>query len=379
VSSLKKNLLIIAGEVSGDSHAASVIRAFQKIEPDYDFWGIGGPQLAECGQQQLYHIEQMAFLGIGEVIRHLPFIRRVQKSILAEAQKRKPACVILVDYPGFNLRMARFLKKQGIPVLYYISPQLWAWGRHRVRKVKKYIDEMIVLFPFEEKFYRQQGISAICAGHPLVDEHTPHLPPKPKSLIRGNEVIGLLPGSRHNEVQSLLPGMIATARLLKQQGRIQQAEVIKVPHLDKTFYRETIGGSSDFIRISETPLAECLPRFDAVLVASGTATLECGFFGVPMVIVYRVNPLTYHLGKLLVKIKNIGLVNIVAESIVAPELIQDAFTPTAAAQILSPMLEPQNNRHIRERLKVVREKLGKPGADERAATAIHTFLKNLSR
>ncbi len=375
--SSQKNLLIIAGEVSGDSHAASVIRAFQQIDPNYDFWGIGGPQLAKCGQRQLYKIEQMAFLGIGEVIRHLPFIRKVQQDILTEAKKRKPACVILVDYPGFNLRMARFLKKLDIPVLYYISPQLWAWGRHRVKKVKKYIDEMIVLFPFEESFYRQRGIPAFCAGHPLVDEHTPHLPKKIKSVTPGKEIIGLLPGSRHNEVQTLLPEMVATARLLKQQGRIQKAEIIKVPHLAKDFYQEIIGESSHFIGINEAPLAECLPRFDAVLVASGTATLECGFFGVPMVIVYRVNALTYHLGKLLVKIKSIGLVNIVAESIVAPELIQDAFSPKAAVELLGPMLEPQTNRQIRQRLNIVREKLGKPGADKRAAEAIHTFLENL--
>lgn len=377
MKSPKKNLLVIAGEVSGDAHAAAVIRAFQTMNPNYDLWGIGGPELANCHQEQLYKINQMAFLGIGEVIRHLPFIRQVQNDILDEAKKRRPQCVILVDYPGFNLRMARFLKELGIPVLYYISPQLWAWGRHRVKKVKKYIDELIVLFPFEQKFYRQRGIRAICAGHPLVDKYSLHLPMSDKKNSVGNEIIGLLPGSRQNEVKTLLPNMVTAARLLKKQGRIRQAEIVKVPHLSMDFYQEVIADCPDFIRIIETSLDECLPRFDAVMVASGTATLECGFFAVPMLIVYKVNALTYHLGKLLIKIKSIGLVNIVAESIVAPELIQDSFTPQAAADALGDMLKPANNKKIRERLKIVREKLGKPGADRRAAIAINEFLKHL--
>ncbi len=371
----KKNLLIIAGEVSGDSHAASVVKVFQSINPEYSLWGIGGHRLAECGQEQLYQIDQMAFLGIGEVIKHLPFIRRVQNNILREARVRKPQCVILVDYPGFNLRMARFLKKLGIPVLYYISPQLWAWGRHRVKKVKKYIDELIVLFPFEEKFYRQHGIPALCAGHPLVDKLLPYLPKKDKKLSRGNITLGLLPGSRKNEVASLLSRMVATAQLLKRQGRVDRAEIVKVPHLPLENYKTAIAGCEGFIQIKEEDLTTCLPRYDAVMVASGTATLECGFVAVPMLVVYSVNALTYRLGKMLIKLDSIGLVNIVAESIVAPELIQDAFTPQAAAETLSPMLEPEANYKIRRELKIIRTKLGKPGADRRAAIAINDFLK----
>ncbi|HID39944.1 MAG TPA: lipid-A-disaccharide synthase, partial [Calditrichaeota bacterium] len=204
----QKTLLVIAGEPSGDAHAAALIEQLRKVYGDLRIFGIGGEALAATGMEQLYHIKEMAFLGLSEVIKHLPFIRRVQMDLLDKAEKEKPAAAILVDYPGFNLRMARLLKKRGIPVIYYISPQLWAWGKRRVKKIQRYVDKMLVVFPFEVRFYQEHGINAEYVGHPLVDKHAALAPEKTKQIDPRRVTIGLLPGSRRQEVENLLPLMV---------------------------------------------------------------------------------------------------------------------------------------------------------------------------
>ena len=373
----KNTLLLIAGEPSGDMHAAALISELQKIRSDISVFGIGGDALAAAGMELLYHIKDMAFLGLIEVIKHLPFIRRVQSDILGRARREKPAAAILVDYPGFNLRIARSLKKIGIPVVYYISPQLWAWGKGRVEKIRRYVDKLLVVFPFEVRFYSEHGVRAEYVGHPLVDNHAGLLPDKPKELDPHNIVIGLLPGSRRQEVAALLPEMVEAARILHREGKIKQAEIIKVDHLDITLYTSCLEGQDAFITVKEEPLYKCLPRYDAVFVASGTATLEAGYYGVPMVVVYKVNKLTYFLAKRLVKVDSIGLVNIVAETQVAPELIQDEFSAQIAAHEIEILLIPEKNREVREKLRVIRQKLGQPGASRRAALAVNEFLDHV--
>ena len=237
----QKSLLVIAGEPSGDAHAAALIEQLRKIRGDLRIFGIGGDALAATGMEQLYHIKEMAFLGLSEVIKHLPFIRQVQSDLLDTAEKEKPAAAVLVDYPGFNLRMARLLKKRGIPVIYYISPQLWAWGKHRVKKIRRYVDKMLVVFPFEVDFYARYGIKAEYVGHPLVDKHAALLPEHPKEVNSQNIVIGLLPGSRKQEVAALLPTMVEAARILHDEGKIKRAEIIKVEHLDRSLYNDCLG------------------------------------------------------------------------------------------------------------------------------------------
>jgi lipid-A-disaccharide synthase len=233
---------------------------------------------------------------------------------------------------------------------------------------------MLVLFPFEKTFYGQYGVHADYVGHPLVDKHAAHLPPIAKSLDPANCTLGLLPGSRRQEVLYLLPRMLQCARQLYASQKIHRVQIVKVKNLPDGFYIQGLQPADSFVEIVEEPLAQCLPRYDAAIVASGTATLETAYFGVPQLIVYHVNPLTYWLGRALIKVKYIGLANIVAEKEVAPELIQHAFTPDKASQIIAGMLNADRNRQIRDDLQIIREKLGQPGASQRAATIIREYL-----
>jgi len=369
-----KKILLIAGEVSADNHGAALVKEIKKLEKQISVFGIGGDSLAAEGMEILVHLKKMAFLGIGEIIRHLPYIHKVRQMLLDKAAEEKPECAILIDYPGFNLRLAASLKKLNIPVIYYISPQLWAWGKGRVEKIRKYVDCMIVLFPFEKDFYADHGISAVYAGHPIVDHHFKRLPDKPKELDKENAVLGLLPGSRKQEINRLLPEMVRTAELLFERGIIKRAEILKTEHLPEYLYEERIEDTKNFIKITSSPIYEALPRYDAVLTASGTATLEAGYFKVPMVIVYKVNKLTYWLARRLVKIRHIGLVNIVAEKDAAVELIQHEFTAQKAADAAEKLLEPETNIRIRNELGIIAEKLGAPGASARAAEQVIEFL-----
>lgn len=371
-----EKILVIAGEVSGDAHAAELVRAIKEVNPGIKFYGIGGDELRALGMEIFFHISEMAFLGIGEIIKHLPFIFRVKKTLMEWAKNEKPECVILVDYPGFNLRIAKSLHNIGIPVIYYISPQLWAWGQKRVEIIRRYVDRMIVLFPFEEKFYAEHGIKSTYVGHPLVDKHSIYLPVELKKIQKGKVTLGLLPGSRKQEVTSLLPKMIATAVKLHRENLVDHVEIVRVEHLPEEFYTNLTNNSPGLFSVVCKPLRDCLPKYDAVLVASGTATLECGYYAVPMLIVYHVNPLTYFLGKRLVKLKNIGLVNIVAEKQVAVELIQHDFTVDNACRIMKQILDPENNLQLRKDLKVIKEKLGAPGASVRAANVVTDMIND---
>lgn len=373
-----KKILLVAGEVSADQHGAKLVQALKTLQPDLNVWGIGGNELAASGMELVFHLEKMAFLGITEVIRHLPFIQKVMKTLLERARQDPPDCAVLIDYPGFNLRLAARLKKMGIPVVYYISPQIWAWGRRRVHKIAKYVDKMLVLFPFEKEFYAQYGIEAEYVGHPLVDKHYPHLPEGFKSVETDATVLGLLPGSRRNEIKNLLPKMVETASRLLNEGVLKSVLILKAPHLSDDFYIPFLQHADARFQLTDEPMYAFLPKLDAALVASGTATLETAYYAVPMVIVYHVHELTYWLGRLFVKIDHIGLANIVAEKEIAPELIQQDFTPAQAASLLKPMFEPKNNRAIRQQMLVVRKKLGEPGASLRAARAISKFLQEVS-
>jgi lipid-A-disaccharide synthase len=280
---------------------------------------------------------------------------------------QRPAAVILIDYPGFNLRFARKLRKFAVPAIYYISPQLWAWGRRRVYKIKKYIDQMLVIFPFEKSFYDRYGVRSEYVGHPLADHHFHNV--FPKKMTGTERVLGLLPGSRQQELEKLLPDMIQTAKLLFAQGVIDSATILRAQTIPASIYKSHIGDENR-IRISNSTVADFYNSLDAALVTSGTATLETAYFQVPLVIVYRVSILTWLLGKLFVKLKMIGLVNIVASKLIAVELLQNDFTPSRAVEELKILLDPKINAQKREELKIISEKLGKPGASEQAAALI---------
>jgi len=368
----KNRLVLIAGEVSGDIHAARLIAALKKLIPDLEISGIGGDLMIEQGLNPVFHIREMAFLGIGEVFRHLPFIRKVFREMVQRVDETRPSAVILVDYPGFNLRFAAKIHKLGIPVIYYISPQLWAWGRRRVKRIRKYVDKMLVIFPFEQKFYKDYGISAEYVGHPLADRHFDHV--RPKSMLKGKSILGLLPGSRIQELEKLLPDMIGAAQQLIKQGIVEKAVILPVQTIPQSIYQDYIG-EAEAIDLSDATAADYFNNLDAAIVSSGTATLETAYFQVPLVIVYRVSALTWFLGKIFVKLKMIGLANIVAGKPIAAELLQNDFTGPRAAAELKKLLDPYTNAKKREELKIIKEKLGNPGASQRAAEKIFEFIQ----
>ncbi len=369
-----KRIFLVAGEVSADHHGAALINELRSFT-EVNVFGLGGDALQAEGMELTVHLKTMAFLGLSEVLRHLPYIKQVRNRLLEQVDREKPDLAVLIDYPGFNLRLAKQLRQRNIPVVYYISPQLWAWGKRRVHKIRKYVDKMLVLFPFEKTFYGQHGIQAEYVGHPLVDHHFNHLPEKEKTFQPERAVLGLLPGSRKQEVASLLPRMLETARQLHARGRARRIRILKAAHLPESMYRRQMRAADTFIELKEEAIHRFLPQLDVALVASGTATLEVGYFKVPMVIVYQVQALTYRLAKNLVKIDHIGLVNIVAETEVAKELIQHEFTVEAAVREITTLLDPQTHEQVRKKLELIREKLGKPGASRRAARAIVDFME----
>jgi len=364
--------VIIAGEVSGDHHGARLAAALKQRFPGCTIWGIGGDRMIREGFETNYHIRQMAFLGIGEVIRHLPFIRKVMREMTDQIKSRKPAAVILIDYPGFNLRLAKSVRKLSIPVIYYISPQLWAWGQGRVHKIRRLVSKMLVVFPFEVDFYDRFGVKATYVGHPLVDTHYRTVHPKDHPDPE-NCVLGLMPGSRQQELEQLLPDMLKAADILTAKNKVHRVLIAAVDHLGDEVYRNYTGVREN-IEIYRGAPAGFYNQLDAALVSSGTATLETAYFQVPLVIVYRVNLLTWLLGRLMVKLDFIGLANIVAGEKLAPELLQHDFSAEHAAEEVSRLLDPQENHRIRQRLEIIQDKLGEPGASERAADEIEAFI-----
>lgn len=366
-----RSLLIIAGEVSGDIHGAHLIAALKSNDPEIELTGIGGDLMKKEGLEPVYHIKQMAFMGLVEVLKHLPFIKKVLNDMYALAESIQPAAIILIDYPGFNLRFAKKVKKLGIPVIYYITPQLWAWGKRRVHKIKKYIDKMLVIFPFEKDFYAKYAIRSEYVGHPLADSHYNDV--NPKTMTGDKIILGLLPGSRIQEIDKLLPDMVRTAKILKSSGKISDALILKVNSISEHVYQSYLGDES-YIHLYDSSSAEFYNQIDAALVSSGTATLETAYFQVPLVIVYRVSQLTWVIANLFVNLDIVGLPNIVADKKIALELLQNSFQPETASPELERLLEPETNSRIRNELKIIREKIGPPGASDRAAKLIIDFI-----
>lgn len=370
------SILIIAGEPSGDLHGAGVVRELQRLRPDVQVFGIGGEQMARAGQEQFFTTKEMAILGFTEVVRHLPFLLQVKKRLLQEVRRRRPACAVLIDYPGFNLRFARHLKKLGVPVFYYIAPQVWAWGAKRIPEMARLLDHLAVVFQFEVPLFERAGLPATFVGHPLLDVLQPELDEgafrRRFGLAAKVPVLGLLPGSRNREVRALLPEMLATARRLRRELPALAVVIGQSPNVAAEHYSEVLRQSdAGDVHLASGITYSVMAHSTACMVASGTATLETACFATPLVVVYRVSRLSYELARRLVKLKNIGLVNIVAGRAIAPELIQGDFTAQRAAQHLLPLLrDPAARAAMREALLGVRESLGEPGASERVARLV---------
>ncbi len=374
-------ILIIAGEASGDIHGANLIREIKKQRPDLTFFGIGGDQMKSADVETIVHARDMSFLGFIEVLRHLPFIRRVYRSMVRLLDERKPGLVLLIDYPGFNLRFARAAKKRGIPVLYYISPQIWAWGKGRMKKIVRCVDRMLVIFPFEKVLYQKEGMDVHFVGHPLKDDVKTRITReaffRELGLDSIKRTIGVLPGSRQQEVSSLLPDMIKALDRIRKELPDLQAVLGKAPTLDDEVYKDysEIEGLNTSVRYKTY---EVMGHSDVVMVASGTATLETAILGTPMLVLYKMSALSYIIGRALVRVKNIGLVNIIAGCEIVPELIQrDANAEKIAGNLLVFLTDDDRYRKVKEELKIVSRKLGEKGGSKQAAESVLDFINGL--
>lgn len=375
----QKSILIIAGEASGDVHGGSLVRELRKRRPGFRFFGIGGDKLEGEGVEIIYNVREMSFLGFFEVVRHLPFVRRVFREMLALLEERRPSLVVLIDYPGFNLRFARATKRLGFPVLYYISPQVWAWGRRRIKKIVRRVDRMIVIFPFERDLYRKEGIEVRFVGHPLNDVVRISLSKgaffEKLGLNPARPTIGLLPGSRAQEVRRLLPEMIKACYLLREKIPGLQSILGLAPTLSDGIYNSFLR-EEKFICPVRNMTYDVMAHTDVVMVASGTATLETAILGTPMVILYRMAHLSFLLGRVLVRLKYVGLVNIVAGRMIVPELLQGKATAERIAEeVFTLFSDEELKKEVKRDLEEVSRRLGKRGASERAAEAVEEFME----
>jgi lipid-A-disaccharide synthase len=368
-----KRVMMIAGEASGDMHAAGVVRELKKQDPSIEIFGMGGEQMEREGMDLTVHMSHMAFMGFVEVVRHLRTILRVQHALEQQLDRRRPNVVLLVDYPGFNLRFAQAAQERGIPVLYYISPQVWAWHRSRVKKMKKLVNKMHVIFPFEEEIYAAEGIPVQFVGHPLVDRLAVQSTKEEflgrHGLSAHTKLLGMFPGSRVQEIERILPTMIRSAEILRARMDLEVAIGV-APNLGRAALSAYVPPTSG-IHLIENATYDLMCYADAAIVTSGTATLEAGFFGTPMAVVYKTSPVTYAIGRRLVDVRHIGLVNIVAGRGIVPELIQGECTPERLVATMTPFLEDAEvSTAMRRSLSVVRERLGSGGASAKVAASI---------
>lgn len=375
---MSKNILVIAGEASGDLHGASLIRELKKLDAEISVTGIGGNKMKAQGMELLFHINQMAFLGFAEVVKHIPFIRKVQERILAEIAERDIRTAVLIDYPGFNLNLAGKLKEQNVDIIYYIAPQVWAWGLSRMKKIKRLVSKMLVVFPFEETLFLKAGVNAEYIGHPLLEQISeyPYLDKNSFfsqfKLDPAKGILLLLPGSRMQEVRKIFPGVIAAAEKLAADFNLQTVVACSHDIDESLFYSLT--GSRNF-RVIKDHTYDLYKFADFGIIKSGTSTLEAGLFGLPMVVVYTTNYLTYLIGRSVIKINSIALVNIVADSKIVTELIQNDVNPDKIYIESSAILaDPQKYQRMKEELSVLRERLGMTGASRKGAEVILSYI-----
>lgn len=354
-------LVVSAGDPSGDIRAGEVFRELSGIT-DLQVSGLGGRNIASAGGEIYFDLRDYSVMGFTEVLSSLGKFRRLRRSMKSHILSESPDMLFLVDYPGFNIPLALWARKKGFRVIYYISPQLWAWGKRRIRKIAGSVDLMITLFDFEVEFYRKHKIRAVCAGHPLIDSI-----PEPFSSRPGGE-LALLPGSRAQEVELLLGPMLETFTMLRDRGDINSAAVSRSASVPDTLYEQALRTEGVHL---EDSIEDSLRHASAAVVCSGTATLDTALWGVPMVITYRTSPFTFFLARILVRgIDRIGMANIVVphNHDIAPELIQNDVSPRRIMSLIRPYLEDTEERELAlSGLASVRVALGEPGASSRVA------------
>jgi lipid-A-disaccharide synthase len=382
---LSARLLLSCGEASGDLYAGALTRELLAIDPALHIAGLGGPQFAAAGGRLVDDYRDIAVTGLTEVIAKLPRSFAARRRLVADARADRPDALVLVDFPDFNFRLAPSIKRLGVPVIYYISPQIWAWRAGRLATIRAIADRMLVIFPFEESIYRQGRVPVEFVGHPLVDLAKPSAPREPflagHGLSPSAPTVAILPGSRPNEVSRILPDLAAAAERIRRDVHGAQFIIARAPHLDDHLFDIVRNaGSGAVFAVVEGDTDTVLASADVALTASGTATVQAALHDTPMVVVYRMSPLSYWLARRLVRLDTFGMVNLIAGETIVPELVQDALTPEAAAREAVVMLtDPDRAARIRQGLARVRERLGGPGASRRAAEAILRVVAKSNR
>ena len=368
----RRTVLIVAGEASGDLHGARLVREMKAIDPSLSFCGVGGRNLEAEGVRLVARSSEMAVVGLTEVFSKLRFIAGVYFRLRGMLRAGKPDLVILIDYPDFNLRLASEAKRAGIPVFYYISPQVWAWRKNRIHRIRQVVDRMAVILPFEKEVYAEMGVDVDFVGHPLLDavnrsrSRTEAL--AAFGLRDARPIVALLPGSREKEVTSLLPEMAGAAGILVRDFPGTQFVLPLAETVDPALVQDILRGHAAPVTVLPGQMYDAVGISDAAMVASGTATLETALLGTPMGIAYRIWPLTDAVGRRVIRVKHIGLVNLIAGKTLVPELVQDdANAARLAAEVKAILADRQRSDVMRSELAAIRRKLGEPGAARRAA------------
>ena len=368
-------LLLSCGEASGDLYAGALTRELRALEPSAAVAGLGGPQLQAAGGTLIDDYRDISATGLIEPLSKLPRLVEARKRLVDWARAERPDALVLIDFSGFNLRLAPAIKALGVPIVYYISPQIWAWRRKRLETIRTIADRVLVIFPFEEPIYRDAGIPVEFVGHPLIDLAQPSAPRGPFLAARGltpdAPTVAILPGSRTSEVARMLPRLIEAADRIRIAVPTAQFVLARAPRLPDRLFDAARGAAGDRLAVVEGDADTVLASADVVLTASGTATVQTALHDTPMVIVYRLSAVSYQLLRRLVSVDAIGMVNLIAGERIVPELVQDEFTPDAVArEAVSMLTDRARAARIRQGLARVREKLGGPGASRRAAEAI---------
>jgi lipid-A-disaccharide synthase len=378
------SVLIVAGEPSGDLHGGNLAEEIRRLAPHVSLFGVGGRRMEAAGVELLYTIDDLAVVGFVEVMQHLPSLTRALRNVVQTMRRRKPEVIVLIDFPGFNLRLSQAAHASGIRVIYYVTPQIWAWGRWRIKQIARCVDKVLCILPFEKRFYEGWSIDASFVGHPLLDvvnvKGEPEKIRRQLGLETGSPTLGLLPGSRAQEVQRILPLMLSCARQLRERIENVQFIIPVAEGIDSGRVNNLVRTSLPEAKVASGATYKAMVSSDVVLVASGTVTLEAAILEKPMVIVYRLSPLSWAIGKALVRVPHIGLVNIVAGGPVVPEFVQFGATPSKIVPVIESLLKnPAERAEMASRLADVRQSLGSVGASSRAAEEIVRTLNEKPR
>ena len=373
-------IMLSAGEASGDLHGANLAEALKAVDPQVELIGMGGEQMRKAGVRIVYDIKNLGVIGIGEIIKKIPFFYKLRTFLVNTMKEEKPDALVCIDYPGFNMKLIEKAKEAGIPVIYYILPTIWAWHKSRGNVIAEYTDLAVSLFPFEAEMYKKMGTNVVYGGHPLLDTVKPSMSKDEAysffGLQQGKKTVLFMPGSRVQEVQSLYGKMLAAGKLLQDKVEGLQFMVPKASTIDRHMLEEAAREANLEVHIGEERVYDMMNIADAAICASGTATLETALMGVPTLLVYRVNALTYWVSKILVHLDSIGLPNIISGHRIMPELWQDEVTPeNIEAAVLPWLVDAAASEKARHLMTGVRCQMGEAGAVRRTAEIISEFVK----